>query len=76
MGGLSAIVNAFLLLTISDFSVVAVEEENGDVKSLKLDQGGLMANTVVKILGSLLCVYWGYSGMKTFYPIIKDLHRQ
>ena len=32
--------------------------------------------TLIKIVGSALTVLWGYYGIKTFGPIIKDIHKQ
>ena len=62
------------MVTLDGWSQITVEGEDGTPYQFNLDTESLFLITALKTLISVLMVVWGYYGLKTFKPILKDLH--
>ena len=62
------------MVTLDGWSQITVEGEDGTPYQFNLDTESLFLITALKTLISVLMVVWGYNGLKTFKPILKDLH--
>lgn len=51
-------------------------DDSGDVYNVRLGEGGMMAITILKIISNILFIKWGVMALKTFKPIVRDIHRQ
>ena len=65
----------FIMCTLSTWSEFAVVDESGDKFNVRLGEGGMMVITILKIITNILFIKWGVMALKTFKPIVKDLHR-
>lgn len=73
MGLLSLICNVFFFFTTADYNKILIRDGDGTVYVVDLNENRLAVLAFLKIIGSVLMIYWGRQGMKTFKPILKDL---
>ena len=65
-----------MIFTLSSFTKFDVKDENGRKHTIQLDDGGLIFMTLLKIAGMALFLKMGLEALKTFKPIVKDIHKQ
>lgn len=73
---ISVLCNAFLILVMFNWHDITFFDNNGAVHNLRLNPGGLIFLTLLKILACVLCVKWGIEAIKTFKPIIQAIERE
>jgi len=76
LNAIALLQNFFFLFTVGSWTNLPVEDEKGRIFKVNLPEGGLIFLTVLKSLISILMIRWGLMAVRTFKPLIKDLHRQ
>ena len=53
-----------------------VTDASGSVYIVNLGVSGIVFLTLLKIIGNLIFIRWGVLAIRTYRPIIKDIHAQ
>lgn len=65
-----------MILTVGSFSSIPIQDQSGQVHTIQIDEGGLIFMALLKMVCNALFIKWGIMALKTFKPIVKDIHRQ
>lgn len=74
--GISVLCNAFLILIMFNWHDITFFDHQGMIHNLRLNPGGLIFLTLLKILACVLSVKWGLEAIKTFKPIMQSIEKE
>ena len=78
LGALGVVINLVAIFMLDSFTKVLFVDGEGELREFELeDTDTLYTIQIMKVVMSLLCVWVGVKGVKTFKPIVKEiLHPQ
>ncbi len=72
MGILLALSAVYIILTLDDWTKTGFHDYKGNYVAVELDTGLILFLNLLKFVMGLICLRWGYLGLKVFKPIIKE----
>jgi hypothetical protein len=74
---LSLLSNLFFVFSIDTFSHLVIPYGRGaNVLRIDLDQKSLVFLTLIKSVVNLILIRWAVSAIRTFKPIVKQIHKE
>jgi len=53
---------------------IPYKDANGNISTFRIDTDGLFLLSLIKLVFWALLTGWGYHGVKTFKPVIKEIY--